>query len=471
MKLFLIYPHQIFEDISLLKTYDKVFLIEDPLFFTQYTFHKQKLIFHRATMKAYENFLKENNILVQYIEHSTIQETRDIVNFFPKNISQIGHYDFVDDWLYKKVSKALRDISVVQYDTSLFILTHKEVQEYPDKQNYSMNSFYIEMRKKLNILIDEKQKPVGGSWSFDSENRKKIPKGIHMPSHKILKDKWHKEASEYIEKYFKNNYGETDIYMYVHTFEDARAHMFSFFKERFENFGPYEDAIIDTEHILFHSVLSPLINIGLLTPHYVIEQACMYAQKNNIPLNSLEGFVRQIIGWREFMRLMYIKKGRVMRTSNFFNHTKKLPETFWSGHTKIVPIDTTISKVLQTAYCHHIERLMIMSNYMLLAEYHPDQVYKWFMELFIDAYDWVMVPNVYGMGQYADGGIFATKPYISGSNYILKMSNYTKGIWTEEWNDLYWNFIEKNAKAFSKNPRMSLIVSLAKKRAGSDPAP
>jgi deoxyribodipyrimidine photolyase-related protein len=464
MKVFLIYPHQLFENTEILEGYDKIFIIEDPLFFTQYKFHKQKIIFHRATMKMYERFLKDKKYSVTYIEHHQFEKTENIKNLLPKSVTEIGYYDLVDDLLETRLQKSLKGIRCNVYDTPLFLLTSKEVEEYPNKKTYTMNSFYIEMRKKLSILIDDNKKPIGGSWSFDKENRKKIPKGMEVPTISHIEDEFFKEAHAYVKKHFKNNYGETDFYMYTHTFNDAKKHFKIFLKERFENFGIYEDAISKDKHTLFHSIISPYLNIGLLTPQYIVKETLEYAQKNNIPLNSLEGFIRQVIGWREFMRLMYRKKGKVMRTSNFFKHTKKLPKTFWTAQTNIEPLDTTISKINKTAYCHHIERLMILSNYMLLAQYDPEEIYTWFMELFIDAYDWVMVPNVYGMGQYADGGIFATKPYISGSNYILKMSDYTKGDWSKEWDDLYWSFIEKHAIAFSKNPRMSLIVSLLGRR-------
>lgn len=466
MKIFLIYPHQLFEYADILDAYDQIFIIEEPLFFTQYTFHKQKLIFHRGTMKMYEKFLKHKKYSVTYIEHHQLQKTESIKEFFPKNVTEVGYYNLVDDWLETKLQTVLKNIKCTIYDTPLFLLTKEDIEKYPDKKTYSMNTFYIEMRKNLSILIDKNKKPVGGAWSFDKENRKKLPKDMHVPPISNSKDTYFKEAHAYVEKYFPKNYGETELYIYVHTFEDAKNHFETFLQERFEKFGTYEDAIAKDEHVLFHSVISPYINIGLLTPKYVIERVLEYAKENNIPLNSLEGFIRQVIGWREFMRLMYQKKGRVMRTSNFFNHTKKLPQNFWTATTGTEPLDTTILKINKTAYCHHVERLMILSNYMLLSEYDPQDVYVWFMELFIDAYDWVMVPNVYGMGQYADGGIFATKPYISGSNYVLKMSDYTKGDWSKEWDTLYWNFIEKHADTFSKNPRMSLIVALLNKRKG-----
>ncbi|MDA7922555.1 hypothetical protein N9B73_12450 [Verrucomicrobiales bacterium] len=201
-----------------------------------------------------------------------------------------------------------------------------------------------------------------------------------------------------------------------------------------------------------------MLNIGLLTPDQVVKKAIAFAEENKTPLNSLEGFVRQIIGWREFMQLMYSRHGVEMRTQNFFNHTRDIPRSFWTGETGIQPIDTTIRRVHGHAYAHHIERLMLMGNFMLLCQFDPVQVNDWFMELFIDAYDWVMVPNVFGMSQFADGGMFTTKPYISGSNYVCKMSDFKKGDWCEIWDGLFWTFIAGNDKFFRGQYRLSMMV-------------
>ena len=197
-----------------------------------------------------------------------------------------------------------------------------------------------------------------------------------------------------------------------------------------------------------------------MTPKYVIDKTLEFANKNDVPINSVEGFIRQIIGWREFIKGIYISKGEIERTTNFFKFRRKIPSSFYDGSTGIEPIDTTIKKILKTGYAHHIERLMVLGNFMLLCEFDPDEVYRWFMELFVDSYDWVMVPNVYGMSQFADGGIMSTKPYFSSSNYIKKMSNYKKSNWETLWDSLYWRFIEKNRDLFSKNIRMKFMVNM-----------
>jgi deoxyribodipyrimidine photolyase-related protein len=268
-----------------------------------------------------------------------------------------------------------------------------------------------------------------------------------------------KEARRYIQEHCTTPYGQGDEYYYATTREEAKQVLRTFLEQRFALFGPYEDAIQQEGHILFHSMISPYINNGLLTPEYVVTTTLLYAEEHTIEIASLEGFIRQVIGWREFIRGVYVVAGVKQRKRNFFGYTKKLPASFWNGTTGILPIDTTIKKVEKTAYLHHIERLMVMGNYMLLNEYSPDEMYRWFMELFIDAYDWVMVPNVYGMVSYSDGGMMTTKPYISGANYILKMSDYKKGEWGDMWTKLYWDFVTKHQELFINNPRMRMLIT------------
>jgi deoxyribodipyrimidine photolyase-related protein len=228
--------------------------------------------------------------------------------------------------------------------------------------------------------------------------------------------------------------------------------------ERLPCFGDYEDAMSAEQDVLFHSLLTPMLNIGLLSPQQVIDVAL--ERQDHVPLNSLEGFVRQVLCWREFVRLGYLTRGRRQRTRNFWGFSEPMPSAFYDGTTGICPLDAVIKRVLRTGYCHHIERLMVLGNFMLLCEIHPDAVYRWFMEMFVDSYDWVMVPNVYGISQYADVGMMTTKPYISGSGYILRMSDYKRGSWCDLWDALYWRFIDKHADYFARNPRMAVVAMM-----------
>ena len=232
-----------------------------------------------------------------------------------------------------------------------------------------------------------------------------------------------------------------------------------FLDHRFREFGAYEDAISSQHRVMWHSVLTPMLNIGLLTPLQVLNRALERAEEGDVPLNSLEGFVRQIIGWREFMAAMYKRHGAEMRNSNFWGfEDRAIPEQFYLGTTGLPPIDDAIHHALDSGYCHHIERLMLLGNVMLLCGFHPDRVYRWFMEMFVDAYDWVMVPNVYGMSQFADGGLFTTKPYLSGSNYVRKMSDYGKGEWCDTWDGLFWTFIKKHEGFFRGQYRLAMMA-------------
>ena len=258
--------------------------------------------------------------------------------------------------------------------------------------------------------------------------------------------------------YLKNPGNLNNDFYFPTDFEQSRKWFESFLEERFKEFGPYEDSIVDNEIFLNHSLLSPLLNTGLLDINFILDKTIVFYNKNDIPLNSCEGFIRQIIGWREFIRGIYTVKGSEERTKNFWGFKRKIPKSFYDASTGILPVDDSIRKILKTGYAHHIERLMILGNFMLLCEFDPDEVYRWFMEMFIDSYDWVMVPNVYGMSQFADGGLMSTKPYISGSSYILKMSNYKKGEWSGIWDSLFWNFIDNHRDFFDKNPRMRMLV-------------
>ncbi len=464
----LIFPNQLFEHSQLLENGFPIFLVEELLFFKHYNFHKQKIAFHRATMKHYEAFLISKNIEVDYIESSEdISDIRELIPYLKSiGITNISYIDPVDNWLQKRIAKGCLDNSIEKnvYDSPLFLNTKEDLQPFfrSDKKKYHQTSFYTAQRNNRHILIDPDGKPTGGKWTFDAENRKKypakkIPPAIQFPD----VDSFYKEALEYVDKNFSTNIGQlTTNGLYPTNFKTSKLWFQQFLEQRFLEFGTYEDAIVAENSILNHSVLTPMLNTGLITPAYVIEQSIAFAETNNIPINSLEGFVRQIIGWREFIRGIYESRGSDERTRNFWGFTKKIPISFYNGTTGIYPIDQTIKKTLETGYCNHIERLMVLGNFMLLCEFDPDEVYRWFMELFIDSYDWVMVPNVYGMSQFADGGLMATKPYISGSNYLMKMSNYKKGEWQAVWDGLFWRFMDTHRSFFKQNPRLGMLVAM-----------
>ncbi len=464
----LIFPHQLFRASPLFKTRAPIFLIEEFLFFKQYPFHKQKIAFHRASMKSYEVFLKSLKLEVRYVEATeTISDIRKLIPELKRQgISHINYIDPVDNWLEQRIEKACLDqkITRTSLDSPMFLNTKEDLSAFfrKDKKKYYQTSFYKEERKKRNILIDANRKPAGGKWTFDSDNRKKYPaKKIPPPIQYPDVDFHYEEAKVYVENNFSNHLGSlTEYALYPTNFKTTAAWLEQFLEQRFQEFGVYEDAIVAENSILNHSVLTPMLNVGLITPQEIVTITLKYAENNAIPINSTEGFIRQIIGWREFIRGVYEARGSEERIHNFWGFTKKIPASFYDGTTGIYPIDQTIKKVLQTGYCHHIERLMVLGNFMVLCEFDPDEVYRWFMELFIDAYDWVMVPNIYGMSQFADGGLLSTKPYISGSNYLMKMSNYKKGEWQEIWDGLFWRFMDTHRDFFKQNPRLGMLVTM-----------
>ncbi|NBP56591.1 cryptochrome/photolyase family protein, partial [bacterium] len=236
-----------------------------------------------------------------------------------------------------------------------------------------------------------------------------------------------------------------------------KAHLREFLHTRLELFGPYEDAITTQSDSVFHSTISPLLNNGLLTPDYVIQETLDFISENQVSLASAEGFIRQIIGWREYIRALYILEGKKIKSSNYFGSKRAMPQAMWTAKTGIEPIDYHIQVLEKYAYTHHIPRLMLFGNYLNLCQIQPDAVYNWFMEMYIDAYDWVMVPNVYSMTLYADGGLLTTKPYIASSNYILKMSDFKKGDWSPILDALFWNFVGQNFTKLQKEGRLGFI--------------
>lgn len=461
----LVFPHQLFEDTPLLATCKNVYLVEEYLFFKQFNFHKRKLAFHRASMKYYEAYLKANNIEVIYVESlEEIADTRKLLPYLKSiGANDIHYIETVDYLLEKRLGSASKKLglNLTQITSPQFINTHTEIKQYFEgRKRLFQTDFYKQQRLTRNILLDKAAKPLGNKWTFDDENRLKYPKGKKVPKTEFkTPNAYYIESIHYVEKHFPNNLGNLDYqYAYPISFEESKVWLQEFFEQRFSEFGAYEDAIVKNESFLHHSLLTPMLNSGLLNPNFVLAQAIDYAEKNAIPINSVEGFVRQILGWREFIRAVYELKGTEERTKNYWNFHTPIPASFYTGTTGILPIDETIKKVLETGYCHHIERLMVLGNFMLLCEFNPDEVYRWFMELFIDAYDWVMVPNVYGMSQFADGGLMATKPYISGSNYLLKMSDYPKGDWQATWDALFWRFMHTHRSFFLQNPRLGMLV-------------
>jgi deoxyribodipyrimidine photolyase-related protein len=463
--LWLVFPHQLFDQLP--SGVETVAIVEEALFFHQYAFHKQKLVFHRATMRCYADGLSKRGLTVRYMgaEDGAVELDACVGAWSAEGITQLGLYRPEDDWLVRRLTAAAKahNVSLEFVDTPQFLLDRAAVKSYfVGKKHFLQANFYSAQRKQFQVLMDG-AKPSGGKWSFDEDNRQRFPKNQPVPElangRTDDEEMYWSEALDYVERHFPSAQGEAhgDFY-YAVSHDGAQRWLTDFVQHRLLGFGTYEDALVAKEPLLHHSLLSVYLNNGLLLPKDVLEAVLHEYQQRDLPLNDIEGFVRQLLGWREFIRGLYLSVGRKQRTQNYWGYTRKIPQSFYDGTTGIAPVDVVIKKVLKNGYCHHIERLMVLSNFMLLCDFDPDEVYRWFMELFLDAYDWVMVPNVYGMGQFADGGMMSTKPYISGSNYLIKMGDFEKGEWTEVWDALYWRFIDRHRDFFLKNPRMGVMV-------------
>lgn len=434
-----------------------LYLVEEDTYFTRYRFHKKKLILHRASMKAYQASLNKE---IHYIEN---QRGKTLSHLFEvlksEKINKIKMTEVLDHKLEYRLRKLSKEHGIeLRISCSPGFLTNTQwIQDFFSSHRFHMTSFYIAQRKRMKILT-ENGKAVGGKWSFDPENRKRLPKDQKVP------DPWNpesndfvKEATEYILERFEFNPGDHREFNYPVTTEDSITGLNDFVDTRLLFFGDYQDAITPRSRYVFHSLISPTLNIGILSPQKVLDRVIQAYDDQKISLNNAEGFIRQLIGWREYMRAVYLLKGVEMKEGNFWGYSRALPDSFYSASTGLAPLDDILSKVNQTAYAHHIERLMVLGNFTLLTGVDPKNVFNWFMEMFIDSYEWVMVPNVMAMSQYADPSI-TTKPYISSSSYLTRMSDYPRAGWGNIWDALFWNFIIMNRKKISSIPRMKVIL-------------
>ena len=461
----LILGNQLFPlEIQNIEDRETVFMCEDFGLCTYEKHHKSKIALFFNAMRSFRDSLEAANIDCIYYDFNNKFEDSYIKKLSSEikdnKFSCIRFFEIEDKPFENEVMQMISDLDIKceVLNTPMFLDSRESFKNFVgDKKFLLQANYYKKARKEMDILI-ENQKPVGGKWSFDDENRKKLPKGYIIPKLPVIKERGDSdEISNFINTEFNDHPGNINN-IFPYTTEQALDWLETFFEERFKDFGPYEDAIFMGEHFQLHSALSSSMNLGIITPQQIITKARDYAEANDIPLNSLEGFVRQIIGWREFIRGIYQNFSEKMIDANYWNHNRKLSEAWYTGDTGIAPLDDAIKGALEFGYTHHINRLMVLASIMNMSRIHPSEIYKWFMEMFVDSSEWVMVPNVFGMGTFADGGIFATKPYISGSSYILRMSNFKKGDWCEIVDGLYWKFIEDNKEFFAKNPRLSLMI-------------
>ncbi len=466
-KLLIILGNQLFPIHEIKKAGIKnIFMAEDYGLCNEHKHHKLKILVFLSAMREYKKYLIKNNFNVHYytinnnFEMPYEQKIEIVLKKY--NYKEIKYFEIEDIFFSKRLHKFLSSLNQINFKeikSPMFLSDKDYFAKESDNKSLRLTPFYKKIRKDLSLLINNDGTPVGGKWSYDGDNRKKIPKNLVLPSKPPnLKYKYFKEMSLFINTKFSKHPGVLNNTWVPITREESLKWLNNFFKFKLTNFGDYEDAIVSENNFLFHSALSVILNLGLITPSELIQKLKNFKKNNDVPINSYEGFIRQIIGWREFIRCIYHRYGNTMIKSNYWNSKRSMKQSWYSGSTGIIPLDESIKHCVDYGYTHHIPRLMIIANIMTLADIHPIEIYNWFMEMFIDSSDWVMVPNVFGMGTYADGGIFSTKPYICGSNYILKMSNYKKGKWCDIVDGLYWKFIERNKKFFKKNPRLSIMI-------------
>lgn len=467
-----------------------VVMLEDIQLCTRVRHHKLKIALFLTNMRNYREDLVRAGYQVFYSEIPSSREYPEAEDFRAHlssvlaqvGISEIHTFEIedhdVDKWV-ENTCDAL-SVKVEKHRSPMFLCSRQDFSRYLEGAGKPfMKSFYERERKRQGVLMSDDGYPLGPkrTYSLDSENRKKLPKSCPIPIREAVNSaselRTLQEVSAVVESLFPDHPGslhwadrlvKDPLFPWPLSRKAALKALDTFLDTRLQFFGDFQDAMSERDPFLFHSLLSTSLNMGLLLPQEVVERACQRLDSSSgqapVPLNCVEGFVRQVMGWREFVRGMYHSFATKMSSNNHWEHTRSPRLSFLTGETGLPPFDAAVKKAIRTGYCHHIERLMVLANLFNLCEICPRAVYDWFMEHFVDSSDWVMHANVYGMGLMSDGGLFATKPYISGSNYLLKMSDQIqKGAWCETWDGLYWRWLDKNRHGLSRNPRMSMMLA------------
>lgn len=444
---------------------------------TDYVMHHiQKVTAFFAAMRAFATHLQSQNLKVVYLklDHENARKslTDNLSQYLEEYSITTFEYQQPDEYRLSEQLASFAErlsISNKKYSSEHFLVPHDALEDTFGEKPGVMESFYRKMRLKYKILLDE-DKPIGGKWNFDEENRKSLPKSINIP---IYKSYAHdvKDIVQVIQENGVKSFGNIDAknFHWPTSRQESLQYLQYFHHNLLHNFGKYQDAMHTDEPFLFHSRLSFALNTKMLHPLEVIEKTIAFAQENqdSISLAQVEGFVRQILGWREYMRGVYWTQMPEYAKKNFLQHSRKLPDFYWNGKTNMRCMQAAISQSLDHAYAHHIQRLMVTGNFALLANLDPKEVSDWYLGIYIDAIEWVEMPNTRGMSQFADGGIVATKPYIASANYINKMSNYCKNCQYNHrektgenacpFNSLYWNFLDQHQSVLGKNHRMAMM--------------
>ncbi len=477
----IIQEDQLTPDMSALQKLDPaecvVMLVESRERMTKLPYHKHKLILVWSAMRHFAEELRGLGYHVAYYEQAaSYREAIDahIDGYAPAEFRVMESAEYgVSDALQRGIEK--RGYTVRVYENNMF-LSNKGAfaKKAKGKKTLLLESFYRGMRKETGLLMDGAA-PEGGDWNYDKENREPPPKDHSFPKpFRVKPDEHTRAVMDLVEKDFKAHYGRGDTFDWPVTREDAETLLDDFVKHRLDLFGPYQDAIVKGEASMYHSLISPLLNIGLLEPLEVCRRVEQAYYGGNARLNSVEGFIRQVIGWREFVYQVYHYKMPGYIKENHFNHDIDVPQCYWDADTEMACVGDAVSNLIEHGINHHIQRLMITGTFALIAGIDPQQVNDWYLEAYADAWEWVVTPNVLGLSLYADGGYLATKPYAASANYVNKMSNccadctYNPKEATGDdacpWNSLYWDFLARNKKKLDNNPRMNLVLKNLEKR-------
>ncbi|MEX3014132.1 cryptochrome/photolyase family protein [Gymnodinialimonas hymeniacidonis] len=471
-RIVLILGDQLSPDIAALREADKdrdIILMAEVADEAAYVpHHPKKIAFIFAAMRKFAASLEADGWQVRY----TKLDDRENANSIPGEILRACEEASAEECLTTepgefRLIEALEEmpIPVHIFPDDRFLCSHAEFEAWAEgRKELRMEWFYREMRRKTGLLMDG-DKPEGGKWNYDHDNRKPPPGGVDAAPMQFTPDETVEEVLALVKSRFDNNFGTLKPFWFATDTTQARRALSHFIKTALPQFGDFQDAMMVGERFLYHSILSMYLNAGLLTWQEICDAAEDAYTFGHAPLNAVEGFIRQIIGWREYMRGIYFREGPDYTRRNTLNHQRKLPAFYWDTDTKMTCLSEAITQTRDEAYAHHIQRLMVTGNFALLAGIDPHEVHEWYLAVYADAYEWVEAPNVIGMSQFADGGIVGSKPYVSGGNYINKMSDYCKtcqydvkvktGEGACPFNYLYWAFLDRHKDRFGKNPRMA----------------
>ncbi len=465
---------------------DRVLLIESRSQGHFLRYHKKRLTLVFAAMRHFAETLRQEGWQVDYYP---FEDTPDYAAGLKNHLAQFpGTRIFLaepNDWPTTEVVRKLSSkFPLEAVPTVQFLLPRADFAQWASgKKHLVMENHYRRMRERTGYLMRDGQ-PEGGQWNLDHENRKtfrdwtKDGRPAPPPRQVFPPDALTREVMTAVVQEFSDHPGATDGFDYPVTRADALAALDDFVTYRLGRFGDYEDLIVEGQPSFFHSVLTPPLNLGLITPAECVETSIAAYRSGKVPLNSVEGFVRQIIGWREFINGVYWQRMPDYLEVNELGATRQLPDFFYTGKTDLRCLSETIRQVLDTGYNHHIQRLMVLGNFLLLTGIRPSEALRWFLEMYVDAWDWVMAANVLGMVLHADGGYMATKPYAAGSGYISKMSNHCEncrykpsvktGPEACPFNYLYWNFFDRHEARFEKNPRVAMPIRTWQKKSPTE---